>query len=758
MSDDKNNGLPPWLRQATSARTEELRAALDGEKEFGRASLPAARSWTSGPPPPTFKRAPNYRQLPPREMAAATPAPLPAEPVAPVVEDQTSPEGVSGDVSPAGRTDHLPDPHHLEDFAEDDGINIELTGLPGPAPEPILEESEPEPEEEPSLPSALPVVNDDFSSVPPGSVGELEDSLPPTLLLDDLKRAEFVQRLYNFARTTNLPSDPLSADEWRREAEDVLLYKATKIKEEIESLRGNSGISDDELATIEDQALSNLDPNLAHAINPGQPERKHTKSLAEWLMRFYGLEVFERSQFWSRCFPSSRWVSWREQTTKYKTGFIYEPVPEALLLRKLQEVSEDESFITANGERVGNLSLNKRRDVIEELRHMLDPEGGATRSLFEAGLWSGFATSEEIPKWVEVSPGYEASPRFTIQSRPVEISDKATFVVPCAYDPQADCPNFKRFLDQTFDGAEDKQERIDALLEWIAAAVFGETTRRAKALYLYGYTATGKSVVCELVKLLFPKKNQTALGFEDLENDVSRGELSQSRLNVMGEAAKSGRQKAFGSGIFKSAVSGDEIRCNVKFKKGYKFRPNTAFLFAANGRMPLNDCDDSIFRRLIIIHFQNPVPEADQDPNLINKFRGELSGILNMVLKAAQVMMPKNTLLDPPSSRALKRRWAGQTNSVKAFLDEECSWLPDLWTNKAKYSRKQKHYSTPISQLHRAYRNWCEIDGLKAVGSREFRNRLDGLGIKTKELSDGTRVPVLLDDPDRFTDDLRLMS
>jgi hypothetical protein len=45
---------------------------------------------------------------------------------------------------------------------------------------------------------------------------------------------------------------------------------------------------------------------------------------------------------------------------------------------------------------------------------------------------------------------------------------------------------------------------------------------------------------------------------------------------------------------------------------------------------------------------------------------------------------------------------------------------------------------------------------LRAVGSREFRNRLDGLGIKTKELNDGTRVPVLMLDPDKFVEGLRL--
>jgi hypothetical protein len=45
---------------------------------------------------------------------------------------------------------------------------------------------------------------------------------------------------------------------------------------------------------------------------------------------------------------------------------------------------------------------------------------------------------------------------------------------------------------------------------------------------------------------------------------------------------------------------------------------------------------------------------------------------------------------------------------------------------------------------------------LKPVRSREFRNRLDGLGIKTKQMTDGTRVPVLLTDPDKFKEELRL--
>jgi len=744
LSDDKKRPsleIPAFVRDAVSRQRP---APKPGAAMDWRSVVPKTQPVrpTSGPPKPVYQ-APIQTPQTIQEIQDANRA---------FEKEEAAPEPPREDIKPAPPS---PSKYSNISIPNDDGINIELTGLPRQTQEPE------------EILSALPVENapvqdDSFTTSPPELVNELESGIPRPLLLDDLQQAEFVQRFYNFGRKGRSPADPLSIADWKKEAEQVLLWKAAKLDKELKqaaTLYGET-ISDEEITRFAESQISEMDPQLVNAISPMSPDGKDTRSLAVWLMDVFGLESYERDTFWSRCFPSSRWRDGTRDgaAIKFKTGFIYEPVPDALLLRKLQDVTDTNTFTTSNGDKIGTLSLNKRDDIIKELRQMLNPAATATAGIFKSLTHDrrGFATSEEIPKWVSVGPGYKANALWEVQSRPVDIGDRATFAVPCAYDPDADCPNFKAFLDETFEGAEDKQERIDALLEWIAAAIFGETTRRAKALYLYGYTATGKSVMCELVKLFFPHQHQTALGFDDLEDKVARGELSQSRLNVMGEAANSGKQKAFGSSTFKSAVSGDEIRCDVKFRTGYSFRPSTAFLYAANGRLPLNDCDDSIFRRLIIIHFQNPVPVEKQDPDIIQRFKGELSGILNLILEAAVHMMPRKSLSDPPSSKLLKRRWAGQVNSVKAFLDEECEWVHDLWTNKTKYSRKKKDFSTPITELHRAYKNWCAIDGLKPVRSREFRNRLDGLGIKTKQMTDGTRVPVLLTDPDKFKEELRL--
>ncbi len=779
MSDKKHPlEIPSWLRERMGASGDPKLDGLRGP------SIPAVRRRT-GPPRPVI--APLQPAPVSKPAPQATPEPAPE----PIPEDNSAarqpatlpPEEVEGfdvhftelpreaPVSPSEHSKAFDVSADLNEIFAADGDYCEITPReapgPEPAPEPVAANNSAAQQTEPEILSALPVeTNDELTDEPvikPGDVGELESGVPTSLLLDEMKKGDILQKLQNFARDSHLPSERVSHDDWVAEAEVVLLWKFNQLEQYLKQVGQAQGnvFTDAQISQMSDAEMRNLDPQLIHAVAQLPPEDKTTRSLAVWLMMCFGLESYERNSFWSRCFPSENWKRWHGTGTKYKTGFIYEPVQEAQLLRKLQDVSDDPNFKTDDGVKIGNLSLNKRDEILKELRLMLDPSGGGANAVFRdeylisSTIGKGFATSEEIPKWVSLQQGYNMND-WSVVSRPVEISHKATFAVPCAYDRDADCPIFKGFLEDTFAGAEDKQERIDALLEWIAAAVFGETTRRAKALYLYGYTATGKSVVCELVKLFFPNKHQSTLGFDDMEDKVSRGDLSQSRLNVMVEAAKSGNQKAFGSSTFKSAVSGEEIRCDVKFRAGYSFRPRTAFLYAANGRMPLNDCDDSIFRRLIIVHFQNPVPEDQQDPDLINKLKGELSGILNLILEAGVGLMKRTGMLDPPSSKALKRRWAGQTNSVKAFLDEECRFIPDLWTNKTKYSRKKAQFSTPITQLHRAYKNWCEVDGLRAVGIREFRNRLDGLGIKTKELNDGTRVPVLMLDPDKFVEGLRL--
>jgi hypothetical protein len=447
---------------------------------------------TSGPPKPIYK------------------APVEEAPKPPV---KTAPEPQQAEkVAAPGMND------------DDELINIQLTGLPADVveDEPILSALPVEAAEEllqnPQRPIAAPFKDqqktapeprqaENFAAPgnePPAPVkGELVSNIPQPLLLDDLKRAEFTQRFYNFGRHGSTAADPLSSVDWKQEAEQVLLWKALRIDAELKRLASQShqSFTDEEIERISHKEIAEMDPQLVNAISPQSPDGNDTRSLAVWLMDVYGLETYERNSFWSRCFPSKKWRTWSGTEIKYKTGFIYEPVSEALLLRKLQDVSDSQTFTTSNGDKVGKLTLNKRDDVLKELRQMLDPEGGGAASIFaNMSPQKGFATSEEIPKWISVGPDYSPSSPWTISNRPVEIGDRATFAVPCVFDPKADCPNFKAFLDETFEGADDKQERIDALLEWMAAAIFGETTRRAKALYLYGYTATGKSVVCELVK------------------------------------------------------------------------------------------------------------------------------------------------------------------------------------------------------------------------------------------------------------------
>jgi len=523
---------------------------------------------------------------------------------------------------------------------------------------------------------------------------------------------------------------------WLEEAQDVLIWKADEIEKILLPFKGTDSYDADLSA-----AMKVLDPELTAAIDPPLTASSQSKAIAVAVKHKLGLETFEMGQFWSRVHPTKRWRAWRHSSHAYSTGFLYEPIPEAIIRRHLQVLS-DGQHRTEEGKLIGTISTNKRTDIIKELADLLNPAGGNPAFFSDdyATPKTGIATSEKYPRWINIEKGYGGE--FGVTSRFVDVADRARFALKCSYDPEAKCPVFEKFLEETFAGSPDKDEKIEALLEWIAAAVFGRTTKLGKGLYLYGDTSTGKSVVCDLVQALFPEENITSLSFRDLSERFGSAPLANSRLNVMTEASPSGLQKGLTSDVFKKAIVGEMMMSDVKNRDRIRFKPNCALIFAANGRLPLSDTDESIFRRLIVIQFENRVKEADQDVFLVEKLKKELSGILNLILRRGVKVFETDRIVEPSSSRHLKTRWLSQNNSVKAWLDDACSVVE--WKSIRHGSLKSK--STLISPLHRFYKNWCEVDGLRPVGSREFRNRLDGVGIVAKQKDDGTRVPVVVNE------------
>ena len=84
----------------------------------------------------------------------------------------------------------------------------------------------------------------------------------------------------------------------------------------------------------------------------------------------------------------------------------------------------------------------------------------------------------------------------TMDLEPHHPSYYSTVQVPVKYNPDAKCPQFKRFLESVFDG---DQERIN-LVQEIMGYVLTKERRLQKAFIFYGVGANGKSVLAEVIR------------------------------------------------------------------------------------------------------------------------------------------------------------------------------------------------------------------------------------------------------------------
>jgi P4 family phage/plasmid primase-like protien len=477
-------------------------------------------------------------------------------------------------------------------------------------------------------------------------------------------------------------------------------------------------------------------------LEPPLPKDKTDQSLAIWLKDRFALETYEMGCFYSRHFPSLRWkrhlYGKSADLETYSTGFLYEVVPVSVLERELQRQSDlAPNFRTQSGGEVGTINNQRRKNIIAELVVLLDPVANGETPKFGIDQPAGIATTELIPKWMEI---VEDAGSYRLKITNVEAEHSARFAVKCKFDPAAQCPTFDKFLSDSFAGAEDKEEIIECLYRWLAAAVLGITHKYKRSLYCFGPTDSGKSVLLDVISSLFPADGQTSLTFEMLNDRFSPARLVNSRLNIVREVKKANlKSGGFDSENFKTAVSGEPLEAEIKHGAHFTFSPRVAFVSAANGAIPLTNEGAAVYNRISVIHFRNQVAKEDQDIYLIEKLKAETSGILNKIMEAGVRLLNERALLDPPSSQELKKKWSSQLSSTLAWLNQVANPI-----HKRVPHGKAKDYSTPTAAIYKNYKNWCVVEGVKAKGKVAFWTELEALGAVRKKTKSGDRANITL--------------
>jgi len=264
--------------------------------------------------------------------------------------------------------------------------------------------------------------------------------------------------------------------------------------------------------------------------------------------------------------------------------------------------------------------------------------------------------------------------------------------IPVKYDPKADCPNIKRFLNEVTATKED----IDILLEVIGFCLYREYII-AKALMLVGGGSNGKSTFLNLLKAFLGKENVSGRSLQELEeNRFAKADLHHKLANIYADLPD---KALWRTGTFKMLTGRDLITAERKFQHSFTFENYAKLLFSANKVPEAYDDSDAFFRRWLILVFPNQFINEKADPYILQKLTTpeELSGLLNLVLPALKRLLEKGQFSYSRTTEEIREDYTRKSSPIAAFVmdclevDSDAFIIKqDLYNAFAVYCRERK--------------------------------------------------------------------
>lgn len=274
------------------------------------------------------------------------------------------------------------------------------------------------------------------------------------------------------------------------------------------------------------------------------------------------------------------------------------------------------------------------------------------------------------------------------------------------YNPQVDCPQFKKFLNEVLDC------KLIPLVQEIVGYLLTTNTASQKAFVFWGPARTGKSTLLWVVEyLLLGKKNVSNIPWQEIGDKFKTAELLGKLANVFSDLPS---KSIDDTGIFKVVTGEDYLMAEKKNKNPFKFKPFARLVFSCN-ELPRNYVDrtEGFYRRLIIVPFNRQIEKSKIDKALKYKFQREKEGILNWALEGLKRLYENNfEFSENELTDGVKKEYKRENNNVISFV-EECCELDGL-------------FSCSRIELYEAYKEFCVEAGLKALSQIKFNKELEG--------------------------------
>lgn len=430
------------------------------------------------------------------------------------------------------------------------------------------------------------------------------------------------------------------------------------------------------------------------------PAEKARAELGAYGEPWYGKRFAER--YLGRLIYIPEWQHWFGWT-----GTNWAPIPIPEIEQYAKVVAEEELIAAHERYRAEpsdpNKALTRKAERFYESLSKVRNIIGAAMSV--PGMWASINEFDQDPMLLGVRNGVvDLRTGQFLEPHPSQRISKQAGAV---FDPNADCPKWRRFLNTV---------QPDAAMRSFLQRAIGYTLTglvdEERWFFLYGKGANGKSVCANILAELFGAYAVT-LGSPLVtknkhENEAERlkARLPGKRLALVNEVAQG---DMWDDQRMKEMNSREKISARFLQKEAFDFMPTHTLWVRGNYLPGVTDSGHGFWRRIVPILFPRQLETheiiADLDRQIIAE---ELPGVLNWAIEGA-LQWQRDGLMIPAAVKATTAEYQEDTDLIGLWLEECCE--------------ADGAARTTIADAFESYRHFCGSQGV-AYGSKMAFSRM----------------------------------
>lgn len=302
----------------------------------------------------------------------------------------------------------------------------------------------------------------------------------------------------------------------------------------------------------------------------------------------------------------------------------------------------------------------------------------------------------------------------TGQLREHRAADFITKLAPVTYDPAAQAPRFRSFLDDIF---VSQSHVIEFVQRWYGYTATGSTREHFLVIH-WGGGSNGKSTLIKAVEsVLGDYATAAPTGLLTAKDSDGRhpAEIAKLQGIRLATASESEDGAKLREAFVKQMTGGDTLTARRMYGDWFDFKPTHKLQLFTNSKPQIRGSDFGIWRRILLVPYTVKFGSADElaagevqklkDITLGDALEHEKPGILNWLIEGARCWYVEGGLQPPDVVLAASREYREEQDRLGEFIRDCCHVEP------------QGRQALP--PLYQVYRNWCRESGIDHPFTRQ---------------------------------------